>query len=134
MRERPWPRIGWRNIGRNPRRTVLTALGLAVGFFAVVFMIGWSRGITAELVENATSLVSGQIEIHHAEYRPDRSMFDTLGGREGIDVEAMLEAIDADEGVTAAAPAGVRGRARQLGRGDLGGDVHGRRPRARGRR
>ena len=104
MRERPWPRIGWRNIGRNPRRTVLTALGLAVGFFAVVFMIGWSRGITAELVENATSLVSGQIEIHHAEYRPDRSMFDTLGGREGIDVEAMLEAIDADEGVTAAGP------------------------------
>ena len=104
MRERPWPRIGWRNIGRNPRRTVLTALGLAVGFFAVVFMIGWSRGITAELVENATSLVSGQIEIHHAEYRPDRSMFDTLGGREGIDVEAMLEVIDADEGVTAAAP------------------------------
>ena len=104
MRERPWPRIGWRNIGRNPRRTVLTALGLAVGFFAVVFMIGWMRGITAELVENATSLVSGQIEIHDAEYRPDRSMFDTLGGREGIDVEAMLEAIDADEGVTAAAP------------------------------
>ena len=104
MRERPWPRIGWRNIGRNPRRTVLTALGLAVGFFAVVFMIGWSRGIAAELVENATSLVSGQIEIHDAEYRPDRSMYDTLGGREGVDVEAMLATVDADEGVTAAAP------------------------------
>ena len=104
MRERPWPRIGWRNIGRNPRRTVLTALGLAVGFFAVVFMIGWMRGIMAELVENATSLVSGQIEIHDAEYRPDRSMYDTLGGREGVDVEAMLATVDADEGVTAAAP------------------------------
>ena len=104
MRERPWPRIGWRNIGRNPRRTVLTALGLAVGFFAVVFMIGWMRGITAELVENATSLVSGQIEIHHAEYRPERSMYDTLGGREGVDVEALLRVIDADEAVTAAAP------------------------------
>ncbi len=104
MRERPWPRIGWRNLGRNPRRTLLTALGLAVGFFAVVFMIGWMRGITAELVENATSLVSGQIEIHHAEYRPDRSMYDTLGGREGVDVEAMLRTIDADEAVVAAAP------------------------------
>ena len=104
MRERPWPRIGWRNLGRNPRRTLLTALGLAVGFFAVVFMIGWMRGITAELVENATSLVSGQIEIHDAEYRPDRSMYDTLGGREGVDVEAMLRTIDADEAVVAAAP------------------------------
>lgn len=104
MRERPWSRIGWRNLARNRRRTVLTALGLAVGFFAVVFMIGWMRGITAELVENATSLVSGQIEIHHAEYRPDRSLYDTLGGREGVDVEAMLRTIDADEAVTAAAP------------------------------
>ena len=104
MRERPWPRIGWRNLARNRRRTVLTALGLAVGFFAVVFMIGWVRGITAELVENATSLVSGQIEIHHAEYRPDRSLYDTLGGREGVDVEALLRTIDDDEAVTAAAP------------------------------
>ena len=104
MREQPWSRIGWRNLGRNPRRTVLTALGLAVGFFAVVFMIGWMRGLTAELVENATSLVSGQIEIHDAEYRPDRSMYDTLGGREGVDVEAMLRTIDADEAVVAAAP------------------------------
>lgn len=104
MRERPWPRIGWRNLARNRRRTVLTALGLAVGFFAVVFMIGWMRGITAELVENATSLVSGQIEIHHAEYRPERSLYDTLGGREGVDVEAMLRTIDADEAVVAAAP------------------------------
>lgn len=104
MRERPWSRIGWRNLARNRRRTALTALGLAVGFFAVVFMIGWMRGITAELVENATSLVSGQIEIHHAEYRPDRSLYDTLGGREGVDVEAMLRTIDADEAVTAAAP------------------------------
>ena len=49
-------------------------------------------------------LVSGQIEIHHAEYRPDRSLFDTLGGRDGVDVEAMLEVIDADEAVTASAP------------------------------
>ncbi len=104
MRERPWPRIGWRNLARNRRRTALTALGLAVGFFAVVFMIGWTRGITAELVENATSLVSGQIEIHHAEYRPERSMYDTLGGREGVDVEAMLRTVAADEAVVAAAP------------------------------
>ena len=35
MAESPWFRIGWRNLGRNRKRTVLTALGLAVGFFAV---------------------------------------------------------------------------------------------------
>ena len=104
MSESPWLRIGWRNLGRNRKRTVLTALGLAVGFFAVVFMVGWSQGIMVEMVESATSLVNGQIEIHDAEYRPDRSLYDTIGGRDGTDVDALLRAIDADVSVVAAAP------------------------------
>ena len=100
----PWLRIGWRNLGRNRKRTVLTALGLAVGFFAVVFIVGWSQGIMVEMVESATSLVNGQIEIHDAEYRPDRSLYDTIGGRDGTDVDALLRTIDADALVVAAAP------------------------------
>ena len=104
MNESPWLRIGWRNLGRNRKRTVLTALGLAVGFFAVVFIVGWSQGLMAEMVESATSLVSGQIEIHDAEYRPERSLYDTIGGRDGVDVDALLQTIDGDISVVAAAP------------------------------
>ena len=104
MSESPWPRIGWRNLGRHRKRTVLTALGLAVGYFACVFIVGWTAGIQAQMVENATSLVSGQIEINDAGYRPERSLYDTIGGRAGADVEALLRAIDADEAVVAAAP------------------------------
>lgn len=100
----PWRRIGWRNLGRNRARTLLTALGLAVGYFAVVLMVGWSEGISAELIENATSLVSGQVEIHDADYRPERSLYDTIGGREGADIAALLRTIDAEPAVVAAAP------------------------------
>ncbi len=100
----PWSRIGWRNLGRNRKRTVLTALGLGVGYFAVVFMVGWAEGVSTELVENATSLVSGQVEIHHIDYRPERSLYETIGGREGADVDAMLRTIQADPSVVAAAP------------------------------
>ncbi|HJO37929.1 MAG: ABC transporter permease [Vicinamibacterales bacterium] len=99
-----WWRIGWRNLGRHPKRTVITALGLGVGYFAVVFIVGWAEGISAEMVENATGLVSGQIEIHHADYRPERSLYDTIGGREGIDVEATIATVLADPAVVAAAP------------------------------
>ena len=99
-----WVRVGWRNIGRNPRRTALTSGGLAVGYFAVVFMTGWTGGINEELIENATSLVGGQIEIHDSGYLPDRSMYDTIGGRGGVDVEALLAAVDSDPGVAASAP------------------------------
>ena len=104
MSSRTWLRIGWRNLGRHPKRTVITALGLAVGYFAVVFIVGWAEGITAEMVENATGLVSGQIEIHASEYRPERSLYETIGGRDGTDVGQLLQAVSADPAVVAVAP------------------------------
>ncbi len=104
MSESPWSRIGWRNVGRHPRRTILTALGLAVGYGAVVFIIGWANGLVAEMVENATGLMSGQIEIHDAEYRPERSIYDTLGGRDGVDFAALMERIAEDERTVGVAP------------------------------
>ena len=104
MSESPWSRIGWRNVGRHPRRTILTALGLAVGYGAVVFIIGWSNGLVAEMVENATGLMSGQIEIHDAEYRPERGIYDTIGGRDGVDFAALMERIAEDERTVGVAP------------------------------
>jgi putative ABC transport system permease protein len=104
MSSRTWLRIGWRNLGRHPKRTVITALGLAVGYFAVVFIVGWTEGLTAEMVENATGLVSGQIEIHASEYRPERSLYETIGGRDGTDVGQLLQAVSADPAVVAVAP------------------------------
>ena len=105
----PWLRIGWRNLGRNPKRSAITASGLALGYFAVVFMAGWSGGIVDELIDNGTSLVSGQIEIHDAGYRPDRSLYDTIGGRDGVDVHHLLQRIESDPAVTAAAPRAYAG-------------------------
>lgn len=99
-----WWRIGSRNLGRNRRRTLITAMGLGVGYFAVVFIVGWADGLSAEILESGTGLLTGQIQIHDQEYRPDRSMYDTIGGREGTDVEALLDRIAADPGVAAVTP------------------------------
>ena len=99
-----WARIGWRNLGRNPRRTILTACGLAVGYFAVVFVVGWTDGLNEELIENATSLAGGQIQIHDHDYLPDRSIYDTVGGRMGVDVPGLLAVVDADPAVLSSSP------------------------------
>ena len=104
MLQSPWSRIGLRNLGRNPKRTVLTALGLAVGFFTSVVMVGWTQGLMNEMVDNATGLVGGQIEIHDAEFLPERSLYDTIGGRDGIDVEQLVAQVSEDERIIAAAP------------------------------
>ena len=100
----PWVRIGWRNLGRHRKRTIIAAFSLAVGYFAVVFMIGFAQGITAELVENATGLSNGQIEIHATEYLPECSLHETIGGRNGADVDELLRRVRGGLAVTAAAP------------------------------
>ena len=99
-----WWLIGWRNLGRNPKRTFITALGLAAGYFAVIFMVGFADGLKVEMIENATGLVTGQIQIHSPRYRPDRSLYETLGGRSGADFEAVIRTAVQDPAVVAAAP------------------------------
>ena len=99
-----WWLIGWRNLGRNPRRTFITALGLAAGYFAVIFMVGFADGLKMEMIDNGTGLMTGQIQIHSPRYRPDRSLYETIGGRDGADFEAVIRTVVRDPAVVAAAP------------------------------
>lgn len=99
-----WWLIGWRNLGRNPRRTFITALGLAAGYFAVIFMVGFADGLKVEMIDNGTGLMTGQIQIHSPRYRPDRSLYETLGGRAGAEFEAVIRTAVRDPAVVAAAP------------------------------
>ena len=94
----------------------------------MVFLVGWMQGITAELVENSTGLISGQIEIHASEYRPERSLYETIGGRAGVDVGQVLRAVSSDASVVAAAHVSMQAvsSARETPRRP---HAHGRRPR-----
>ena len=99
-----WWRLAWRNLWRNWKRTLITASALAFGYLASVTMIGTWHGMIAEMIETGTNLVSGQLQVHAPDYYPERSMYSTLGGRDGIDVEGLVRATMALPGVTAAAP------------------------------
>ncbi len=100
----PWQRIGWRNLGRHRRRTIITAAGLAFGYFAVVLVIGLMAGLAAEMIDNGTGILTGQLQIHALEYRPERSIYETIGGREGADIEYVLREISADAAIAAVTP------------------------------
>lgn len=99
-----WWRIGWRNLWRNRHRTLITAGALAFGYLGSVLMIGVSDGITAEMIDNGTGLLTGQVQVTGRGYRPDRSLYATIGGDSGTDVPALLDRITAVPGVEAAAP------------------------------
>jgi ABC-type lipoprotein release transport system permease subunit len=97
----PWTRIGWRNLGRNRRRTILTACGLAVGYCGVVVLAGLTDGMVGEMLRNGTGVLSGQIQIHAPDYLPERDMYRTIGGRDGTDVGRLLTRVDSQPGVAA---------------------------------
>ena len=99
-----WWRLAWRNLWRNRRRTILTASALSFGFVAAVLMIALMDGMIEQMVSNGTRVVTGQVQIHATDYRPERSVHDTMGGREGLDVGALLAAVESAGGVTGAAP------------------------------
>lgn len=100
----PWARIGWRNLGRNRRRTILTAGGLAVGYCGVVVLAGLADGLVGEMLRNSTGIITGQVQIRHPTYLPDRDVYRTIGGRRGTDVARLLAAVEEDPDVLAAAP------------------------------
>jgi ABC-type lipoprotein release transport system permease subunit len=99
-----WWRMAWRNLWRNRGRTLVTASGLAFGYLAAVVMVGLVDGMGAELIENGTGLLMGQVQVHAPDYLPERSMYRTLGGSEGTDVAALLDTLDSHPDVLAAAP------------------------------
>lgn len=100
----PWSRLGWRNLGRNRRRTLITAAGLAFAYFAVVLLVGIMGGLTAEMIENGTGILTGQLQVHALDYRPERSIYETIGGRDGTDVDRLVREIAADPAIEAATP------------------------------
>jgi putative ABC transport system permease protein len=83
---------------------MVTASGLAFGYLAAVVVVGLDDGMGAELIENGTRLLSGQVQVHARGYLPERNVNETIGGDGGTDVGALLARIDADAEVSAAAP------------------------------
>ena len=96
--------LGWRNLWRNPRRSVLTIGTIAVAFAVLILLVGLVEGIARQMVANGTRLTLGHLQLHDARYLPDRGLHDTIGGRDGADLAALLATVDARPGVVASAP------------------------------
>lgn len=63
--------LGWRNIWRNPRRTVVILLAVIIGVWSMIFLGALMRGMLQNMVENGISTMTGDIQVHHKGYRDD---------------------------------------------------------------
>src|SRR5271169_6397706 len=96
--------LAWRNLWRNRRRTFITMTAIAFGYVMLLFVACLMAGLRWQMIENGTSLVMSQIQVHSPAYYPSRSIQKTLGGSNGTDVGKLLAAITADRRVYAASP------------------------------
>jgi putative ABC transport system permease protein len=96
--------LAWRNLWRNPRRTLIAMAAIGLGYAMLLFVACLMAGLRQQMIESGTDLVLSDIEVHGPGYYPDRPTHQTLGGREGTDVSALLAAIAADPRVQAASP------------------------------
>ena len=92
-------KIAFRNIFRQKRRTILTALAMIVGFTLSSVFIGWSDGAYGNIIAMFTRNRIGHIQVHREGYLDKPSLYKTISA-----YSAVGKAIQTIAGVEAWTP------------------------------
>jgi len=71
-------RLAWRNLWRNHRRTLIMLLAIAIGVWAMIFMTALMRGMVDEMIRDGIDSLPGYVQIHHADFRDDPSIDNSI--------------------------------------------------------
>ena len=83
-------RLGWRNLWRNSRRSLITISAVGCGYAFLIVLIGLTVGMAGQMLKNGTGLLMGDLQLHHSAYLPERSLYDTIGSGQSSELEGVL--------------------------------------------
>ena len=83
-------RLGWRNLWRNSRRSLITISAVGCGYAFLIVLIGLTVGMAGQMLKNGTGLLMGDLQLHHSDYLPERSLYDTIGSDSSSELEGVL--------------------------------------------
>lgn len=63
--------ISWRNLWRNPRRTLIILTAIVVGIVSMIVLSAFGRGMMEGMVKNSIDNLVGHIKIQNPQYRID---------------------------------------------------------------
>ncbi|MBN2429537.1 MAG: ABC transporter permease [Deltaproteobacteria bacterium] len=63
--------LAWRNIWRNPKRTLILLTAIVIGVWSMIFLGALMRGISDQMVRNGIANLTGHVQIHLRGYRND---------------------------------------------------------------
>ncbi len=92
-------KIAFRNIFRQKRRSILTALSMFGGFFLACFFIGYSDGAYNQIISMFTRNNLGHIQIHEKSYLDKPSLYKTVD-----DYKVLYKKLSEIEGVESYSP------------------------------
>ena len=67
-------KLAWRNLWRNRTRTWLSALVIAIGLVAMIFMDTMMVGMSTNMVKNATDSLMGHAQMHALGFRDEQDV------------------------------------------------------------
>ena len=65
-------KMAWRNIWRNPRRTLLTIAAIAFASMILVFMLSFQLGCYETMINTAVKISTGHLQIQAQGYLKDK--------------------------------------------------------------
>ncbi len=66
--------LAWRNLWRNPRRTLIMLTAVVIGIWAMIFMTALMRGMVNDMIRDGVRALPGHVQIHHPAFRDDPSV------------------------------------------------------------
>jgi ABC-type lipoprotein release transport system permease subunit len=70
--------MAWRNVWRNPRRTIVILVAVIIGVWSMILLGALMRGIAVGMINNGIATLTGHIQIHHKGYRDDPSIENSI--------------------------------------------------------
>ena len=89
--------LAWRNLWRNPRRTLLSAGAVAFMVFILIFVVSMQYGSYDTMVDHGSSVVHGHAQVQRADYVDEPRVRYVLEG-----AEALAERLRQDDSIKAA--------------------------------
>jgi len=88
-------KIAFRNIFRQRRRSILTALSMFGGFVLAAFFIAFSDGTYNDIIDTFTRNQMGHIQIHQSEYLDHPTLYRTIDDVKSIeDILSQVQKVD----------------------------------------
>ncbi len=70
--------LSWRNIWRNPRRTLVILTAIIIGIWSMIILGALMRGMEEEMVRNGIKSLTGSIQVHDVNYRNDPAVENSM--------------------------------------------------------